>query len=92
MSLPMTVQLRELSFTLGLGDTFSITRLNEVFKAHSDKDLVLLDDDYHTMRYRYLRGEIDLVYECDRRFLSLIINQIIWVARLMSIMITPWLQ
>ena len=68
MSLPMTVQLRELSFTLGLGDTFSITRLNEVFKAHSDKDLVLLDDDYHTMRYRYLRGEIDLVYECDRRF------------------------
>ena len=64
----MTVQLRELSFTLGLGNTFSITRLNEVFKAHSDKDLVLLDDDYHTMRYRYLRGEIDLVYECDRRF------------------------
>ncbi|OAU94369.1 UvrD-helicase domain-containing protein [Moraxella catarrhalis] len=68
MSLPMTAQLRELSFTLGLGDGFSIARLNEVFKAHSDKDLVLLEDDYRTIYYRYLRGEIDLVYESDGRF------------------------
>lgn len=68
MQLGGGVQVRELGFTLGLGSDFGITQLNAVFAAHSDKSLLLLDEDHHAVSYRYLRGEIDLVYEADGKF------------------------
>lgn len=59
-------QVRELGFTLGMRADFSLAKLNEVFAKYSDKSLALLEDD--TATYRYLRGEIDLVYEHQGRF------------------------
>lgn len=70
--LPKSAQVRELSFTLGLSDKFSIQRLNAVFEKYSDKSLALLNDKSpnfdHRIIYRYLRGEIDLVYEYLGKF------------------------
>lgn len=67
MMLGFDAQVRELGFTLGLGVDFGIDQINAAFVAHSDKSLVLLDD-YQQVSYRYLRGEIDLVYEADGKF------------------------
>ena len=67
MTLGFDAQVRELGFTLGLGVDFGIDQINAAFVAHSDKSLVLLDD-YQQVSYRYLRGEIDLVYEADGKF------------------------
>lgn len=66
VDLPKAVQVRELGFVLGLNEAFSLEKLNEIFAKYSDKPLVLSDDD--AVDYRYLRGEIDLVYEQDGRF------------------------
>ncbi|WFF37752.1 UvrD-helicase domain-containing protein [Moraxella nasibovis] len=65
VDLPKSVQVRELGFVLGLNDTFSLEKLNEIFAKYSDKPLILDDDD---AKYRYLRGEIDLVYEKVGKF------------------------
>lgn len=65
--LDLSAQVRELSFTLGLSENFSINKLNDVFQQHSDKDLSLLTHDTE-LCYRYLRGEIDLVYEWQGKF------------------------
>lgn len=59
-------QRRELSFVLGMNDDFSVDKLNQAFAEHSDRALSLLDDG--GVAYRYLRGEIDLVYEHQGRF------------------------
>ncbi|VEG13322.1 UvrD-helicase domain-containing protein [Moraxella cuniculi] len=61
-------QLRELGFVMGLGEQFSVALINEVFAKYSDKSLILLDDGYTDVCYRYLRGEIDLVYESAGKF------------------------
>ncbi|MFB6349544.1 UvrD-helicase domain-containing protein [Moraxella sp. ZJ142] len=71
-NLPPSSQVRELNFTMGIGDDFSIAKINEIFTTYSDRQLILIDDDYHNSHhsicYRYLRGEIDLVYESGGRF------------------------
>ncbi|USZ14614.1 UvrD-helicase domain-containing protein [Moraxella sp. FZFQ2102] len=60
-------QVRELGFTLGLSPNFSIEKLNKVFEKYSDQPLVLKVDKADIW-YRYLRGEIDLVYEYQGKF------------------------
>ncbi|MBS9779986.1 MAG: UvrD-helicase domain-containing protein [Moraxellaceae bacterium] len=59
----------ELGFDLGLGDDFKIEKINEVFTKYldiegADKDKLLrLSENRSPHYYRYLRGEIDLVYQ-----------------------------
>ncbi|OOS24599.1 UvrD-helicase domain-containing protein [Moraxella pluranimalium] len=67
-SLASGVQVRELGFTLGLKPSFDIDKLNEVFKQYSDKPLSLSTQEHQAVWYRFMRGEIDLVYEHAGRF------------------------
>ena len=63
-------RLPEMSFNMGLGE-FSIERLNQAFKTHlpndPDKHIELTATNASHL-YRYLRGEIDLVYQYDGKF------------------------
>ncbi len=62
------VQVRELGFTLGLKPSFDIDKLNEIFEQYSDKPLSLSTQEHQAVWYRFMRGEIDLVYEHAGRF------------------------
>ncbi|UNU73250.1 UvrD-helicase domain-containing protein [Moraxella nasovis] len=59
--------VKEMGFMLGLGDDFSVAKLNEVFKCFSDKPIRLSDDDTNPW-YRHLRGSIDLLYSHNGKF------------------------
>lgn len=67
--LPANQRKAELGFDLGLGDDFKIEKINEVFAKYldiegADKDKLLrLSENRSPHYYRYLRGEIDLVYQ-----------------------------
>ncbi|UYZ88303.1 UvrD-helicase domain-containing protein [Moraxella bovis] len=58
---------KEMSFTLRLTESFNINELNEIFKAHSDKEIILTEQN-PSAYYKYLNGEIDLVYEHQGKF------------------------
>ncbi|MGM8909467.1 UvrD-helicase domain-containing protein [Psychrobacter sp. 1U1] len=63
--------IAELSFNMGLADDFTPERINEVFKQHLPDDPdkhIELTAQYSDHIYRYLRGEIDLVYEHVGKF------------------------
>ena len=64
-------RIAELSFNMGLADDFTPERINKVFKQHLPDDLdkhIELTTQYSEHIYRYLRGEIDLVYEHAGKF------------------------
>lgn len=67
-SMSATSSVREMGFLLGLKDGFGIDELNDAFKMYGDRPLTLTKDGTHQPLYRYLKGEIDLVYEHDGRF------------------------
>lgn len=58
---------KELSFTLGLDKGFNISKLNEIFRKYSDKS-IFIEQDKADDYYKFLKGEIDLIYEYDGRF------------------------
>lgn len=59
-------RIAELSFNMGLSERFDVEQISDVFRRHlpdaSDKH-ISLDAQGRAYIYRYLRGEIDLVYE-----------------------------
>lgn len=59
--------VKEMKFTLGLTESFDIDNLNQVFLKYSDKEITLTKDDVSAY-YKYLNGEIDLVYENHGKF------------------------
>ncbi|MEN2750919.1 UvrD-helicase domain-containing protein [Psychrobacter sp. FBL11] len=64
-------RIAELSFNMGLADDFTPERINEVFKQHLPDDPdkhIQLTAQHSDHIYRYLRGEIDLVYEHAGKF------------------------
>lgn len=65
-SIPAEQRFAELSFNMGLSENFHAEGLNELFVHHfpdePDKHIVLTKHNIPHL-YRYLRGEIDLVYE-----------------------------
>lgn len=64
-------RIAELSFNMGLADDFTPERINEVFKQYLPDDPdkhIELTAQYSDHIYRYLRGEIDLVYEHAGKF------------------------
>lgn len=58
--------MREMSFTLGLSELFSIDKLNQVLAKYSDKPIDIIHEDEFV--YEYLNGEIDLVYQYQGKF------------------------
>lgn len=68
VSLNANNSVREMSFVLGLKQHFGINELNVVFKRYSDRPIQLTKDGNHRPLYRYLKGEIDLMYEKDGKF------------------------
>lgn len=65
-SIPTHKRFAELSFNMGLSENFRVEGLNDVFRHHlpdePDKHVMLTKHNIPHL-YRYLRGEIDLVYE-----------------------------
>ena len=64
-------RMAELGFNMGLAASFNPEQLNEIFKVHlpleTDKHITLNTAPISHI-YRYLRGEIDLVYEYAGKF------------------------
>ncbi len=65
--LTATKLAKEMPFTLGLSERFNIAELNTIFKTHADKDIILHEKNAHAY-YKYLNGEMDLVYEHQGKF------------------------
>ena len=65
-SIPVNQRIAELGFNMGLAADFMPEHINEVFAQYlpdePDKQ-INLESQYASHVYRYLRGEIDLVYE-----------------------------
>ena len=70
-AIPPKQRIAELSFNMGLADDFTPERINKIFKQHLPDDPdkhIELTAQYSDHIYRYLRGEIDLVYEHAGKF------------------------
>lgn len=69
--IPSRQRMAELGFNMGLSENFLPEHINLVFKQHlphePDKHIELTAQ-YANHIYRYLRGEIDLVYECAGKY------------------------
>nr|WP_317199410.1 UvrD-helicase domain-containing protein [uncultured Psychrobacter sp.] len=64
--IPLNKRFAELGFNMGLSEDFEPKRINEVFAQYLPDDPdkhIELSAQYSSHIYRYLRGEIDLVYE-----------------------------
>ncbi|TWV80665.1 UvrD-helicase domain-containing protein [Moraxella sp. VT-16-12] len=59
--------VKEMSFSLGVNPSFNPEKINELFCQYTDKLLDKLDNQ-HNQHYKYLNGEIDLVYEHQGKF------------------------
>lgn len=70
-SIPKSKRFAELGFNMGLSETFRAERLNDIFRQYlpdePDKHVLLTKQTIPHL-YRYLRGEIDLVYEHAGKF------------------------
>lgn len=65
-AIPVNQRIAELGFNMGLSEVFTPERLNETFAQYLPDDPdkhIQLTAQYSDYMYRYLRGEIDLVYE-----------------------------
>ncbi|PNK59654.1 UvrD-helicase domain-containing protein [Psychrobacter sp. FDAARGOS_221] len=63
-------RVAELGFNMGLSEQFKVLQINQLFEQYvpdKDKHINLLAQS-HDYLYRYLRGEIDLVYQYDNKF------------------------
>lgn len=58
---------REMGFSLGMGEGFSIEKINDIFHHYGNKSIVL-NEDNKEQYYKYLNGEIDLIYEHQGKF------------------------
>lgn len=58
--------IKEMSFLLGINDNFSIQKLNCILN-NSGKN-IFINDENSDFIYKYLKGEIDLVYEYQGKF------------------------
>lgn len=65
--LQVTSCVKEMSFVLGLDKDFGIKKLNHIFKNYDDK-MIVLNEDNDEFYYKFLKGEIDLVYEYLGKF------------------------
>ena len=64
-------RIAELGFNMGLSGSFTPEAINEIFKRHlpdEPEKHIQLTPQYSEHIYRYLRGEIDLVYEHAGKF------------------------
>ncbi len=64
-------RLAELGFSMKLGDDFSVNKISQIFAKYLGKDderYVNLASTSNQNIYRYLRGEIDLVYQHNGKF------------------------
>lgn len=62
-------RVAELSFSLGLGMDFCVEKINQVFQHYLEADKqIFLSPHQPNYLYRYLNGEIDLVYEEAGRY------------------------
>lgn len=59
--------VKEMSFSLGVSKSFNIENINKLFYRYTDKHLDKLDRQ-NNHYYKYLNGEIDLVYEYQGKF------------------------
>ncbi len=65
-AIPVNQRIAELGFNMGLSEAFTPERLNDTFVQYLPDDPdkhIQLTAQYSDYMYRYLRGEIDLVYE-----------------------------
>ncbi|MDO5770014.1 MAG: PD-(D/E)XK nuclease family protein, partial [Psychrobacter sp.] len=70
-AIPVNRRFAELSFNMGLSEGFKAENINKIFRQYlpdePDKHVVLTPHNIPHL-YRYLRGEIDLVYEHAGKF------------------------
>lgn len=69
--IPVRQRMAELGFNMGLSEDFTPEHINRVFTQHlphEPEKHIELTPQYANHVYRYLRGEIDLVYECAGKY------------------------
>lgn len=66
-SLPRQYYAKEMGFSLGIHPSFHPNQINQLFYEHTDKRIDMTNDDVNVY-YKYLNGEIDLVYEYGGKF------------------------
>ena len=71
IEIPSNKRTAEMGFNMGLSETFQASKINELFQQllpdQPDKHIQLTDKNNSSL-YRYLKGEIDLVYEDAGKF------------------------
>ncbi|MDO4895915.1 MAG: UvrD-helicase domain-containing protein [Moraxella sp.] len=65
--LPKKSHARELSFSLGISSLFTPNHINDLFHQYTDKKINIINDNPMGY-YKYLNGEIDLIYEHQNKF------------------------
>lgn len=69
--IPVKQRIAELGFNMGLSEDFTPEHINRVFSQYlpdEPEKHIELTTQYSNYIYRYLRGEIDLVYECAGKY------------------------
>lgn len=69
--IPPRQRIAELGFNMGLSASFTPEQINDVFRQYLPNEPekhIELTAQYANHIYRYLRGEIDLVYECAGKY------------------------
>lgn len=70
-SIPVKQRIAELSFNMGLSEHFTPEQMNDTFMQYlpdEPEKHIQLSAQHSDYIYRYLRGEIDLVYECAGKY------------------------
>ncbi|MGP9636677.1 UvrD-helicase domain-containing protein [Psychrobacter sp. AOP3-A1-26] len=69
--IPARQRIAELGFNMGLSEDFTPEHINQIFTQYlpdEPEKHIELSPQFSNHIYRYLRGEIDLVYECAGKF------------------------
>ena len=70
-AIPARQRIAELGFNMGLSEDFTPERINHIFTQYlpdEPEKHIELTPQFSNHIYRYLRGEIDLVYECAGKY------------------------
>lgn len=70
-AIPARQRIAELGFNMGLSEDFTPERINHIFMHYlpdEPEKHIELTPQFSNHIYRYLRGEIDLVYECAGKY------------------------
>ena len=70
-AIPTRQRIAELGFNMGLSEDFTPERINHIFTQYlpdEPEKHIELTPQFSSHIYRYLRGEIDLVYECAGKY------------------------